>query len=63
MPILQVHMLAGRDRETRRELIARLTETTCLVLDVEPECVRVELIEVTTENWGVAGVPLADGAD
>lgn len=60
MPFLQMHMIEGRGAEKKKELIAELTQTVCRVLEAEPGTVRVELVEVPPENWGVAGVPLAE---
>jgi 4-oxalocrotonate tautomerase len=60
MPFLQMHMIEGRPQEKKKELIAELTETVCRVLEVDPGTVRVELVEVPPENWGVAGLPLSE---
>ena len=60
MPFLQMHMIEGRPEEKRKQLIAELTETVCKVLEADPKSVRVELIEVPPENWGIAGVSMSD---
>jgi len=60
MPFLQMHMIEGRSDEKKKELIQELTETVCRVLEAEPQAVRVELIEVPPENWGIAGVPMSE---
>ena len=60
MPFLQMHMIEGRPQEKKKELIAELTETVCRVLETDPKAVRVELIEVPPENWGIAGVPMSE---
>ena len=60
MPFLQMHMIEGRPDEKKKELIKELTETVCRVLGADPQAVRVELIEVPPENWGIAGVPMSE---
>ena len=60
MPFLQMHMIEGRPVEKKKELIAELTKTVCEVLEADPNTVRVELVEVPPENWGIAGVPMSD---
>ena len=60
MPFLQMHTIEGRPEEKKKQLIAELTETVCKVLEADPQSVRVELIEVPPENWGIAGVPMSD---
>jgi 4-oxalocrotonate tautomerase len=53
-----VHMLAGREPQTKKELIRRLTAAVTETLAVPPEQVRVLLNEVAPEHWGVAGLPI-----
>jgi len=60
MPILVVHMLAGREPQTKKELIRRLTTAVTETLGVMPEQVRVLLKEVAPEHWGVAGLPIEE---
>ena len=60
MPFLQMHMIEGRPEEKKTELITELTATVCRVLGADPQAVRVELVEVPPENWGIAGVPMSE---
>ena len=46
--------------ERKRELIAELTDTYARVMQMRPDTIRVVIDEVPRENWGVAGVTLAD---
>lgn len=59
MPVVQVTVLAGRDAETKRRLIAGVTDAVTDALAVEAARVRVLLYEVPPENWGVGGAPKA----
>jgi 4-oxalocrotonate tautomerase len=52
--------MEGRSEEMKRELIAELTETAHRVLGSPKETIRVQLIEVPTTNWGIAGKTAKD---
>ena len=60
MPFLQVNLMEGRDEQTKRELIAELTDTVVKVLGSPRQSIRVQLIEVPTTNWGIAGETAKD---
>lgn len=60
MPVAGIHLLKGRDVETRRHLIEVVTQATEITLDVKPEQVRVILSEMDPENFDVAGAPISD---
>ncbi|MDX2095850.1 MAG: 2-hydroxymuconate tautomerase [Alphaproteobacteria bacterium] len=60
MPILHVHMLAGRDVEKKRLLAKRLTETVQEVLGSPPEKIRIILSDMPHDSYAVAGVLYSD---
>lgn len=60
MPILHVHMLAGRDVEKKRLLVKRLTETVQEVLGSPPDKIRVILSDMPHDSYAVAGVLYSD---
>ncbi|MCX6583765.1 MAG: 2-hydroxymuconate tautomerase family protein [Candidatus Aminicenantes bacterium] len=60
MPIVTIHMLKGRDKEKRKELIKNVTAAVTKTLDVAEESVRVILNEMENENFGVAGLPIME---
>ncbi|MFZ4542257.1 MAG: 2-hydroxymuconate tautomerase, partial [Rickettsiales bacterium] len=60
MPILQVHLLEGRDLEKKRLLVKRLTEVVCETLGSKPEKVRVILSDMAHHDYSVAGVLYCD---
>ncbi|ADU51887.1 4-oxalocrotonate tautomerase family enzyme [Thermaerobacter marianensis DSM 12885] len=62
MPIVHIHMLAGRTPERIRELMARVTEAVSTALDVPPERVRVIVSEIPRTHWAVGGRPMAGDA-
>jgi 4-oxalocrotonate tautomerase len=60
MPLVTVTMLHGRSPDQKRRLIADLTTVMVEVAGVRHEQVEVVLQEVTADNWGRGGVPLAE---
>ncbi len=60
MPIIQVHMLAGRDIEKKRLLAKRLTETVQEVLGAPPHKIRIILSDMPHDSYAVAGVLYSD---
>lgn len=49
-------VLAGRPVAQRRELLAAFTDLLVDILEVERTLVRGQIIEVSPENWGIAGI-------
>lgn len=59
MPIVQVHLLEGRSKEIKQQLISEITATVSRILGNSPETIRVLLHDVPQENWGIAGIPMS----
>ncbi len=57
MPMIQVTMLEGRTVEQKHALIRELTDATVRALGVPAERVRVAIHTVTSDEWGIGGVP------
>jgi 4-oxalocrotonate tautomerase len=60
MPLIQVHMLKGRTDQQKRQIIEGMTKVMVDVCGSSPERVAVLLHEMDADNWGRAGVPIAD---
>jgi 4-oxalocrotonate tautomerase len=60
MPIIRVEMLSGRNREQKRLLVRELIDTFLRVAGGEPEWVTIILQDIDEEDWGGAGVLMAD---
>lgn len=60
MPIVQIHMLEGRDLEKKRLLAKRITEVVVDTLGSKPEKVRVILSDMAHHDYAVAGVLYCD---
>lgn len=58
MPIVTIHMLEGRSKEQKRNLIEKVTDTVVETLDSPPEAVRIIISEMASEHYGVAGLPV-----
>lgn len=60
MPMIHVLNATASSVEQKRELIAELTTAYARVMNMRPDTIRVIINEIPGENWGVAGVTLAD---
>lgn len=60
MPIVQVHMLEGRDIEKKRILVKKLTDVIQEVCGSPPDQIRVILSDMAFEDYAVGGVLKAD---
>jgi 4-oxalocrotonate tautomerase len=60
MPVIEVHLRAGRSAEDKRQLIEAITEVVTRVLGSKRERVVVLLEEVDPQSWGQGGTVLAD---
>jgi phenylpyruvate tautomerase PptA (4-oxalocrotonate tautomerase family) len=58
-PYFTAIVLAGRPVAQRQELLARFTDLVVEALGVDRRGVRGQVIEVSPENWSIAGVPAA----
>ena len=59
MPFITVQLIEGRSVEQKHALIKEISEAAIRVLDADPDNVRIVIIEVTADDWGVGGVPVA----
>ncbi len=60
MPVITVHMLAGRTAAQKSALIGELADATQRTLGVPDEAIRVLLIEMPPEHWGVGKRTMAE---
>ena len=60
MPIVQIHMLEGRDTEKKRLLAKRITETVQEVLGSPPEKIRVIMSDMAHDSYAVGGTLYCD---
>lgn len=59
MPFITVQLIEGRSIEQKHALIKEISEAAIRILDADPDNVRIVINEVTADDWGVGGVPVA----
>ena len=60
MPIAEIKMLEGRDKKTKKQLIANLTKTIKETLQVDVKTIRIIIQEIPLDNFGVSGLPIKE---
>ena len=60
MPFAQIALMEGRTEEQKRAVIEKVTAALSEAVGMPRENVRVWIIDVPKENWGVGGVSLKD---
>lgn len=60
MPIIKVEMFSGRTKEQKRELGRRLTDAFIEAAGGRPESVHVLFVDVSKDDWAVAGQLCSD---
>ncbi len=60
MPIVTIHLLEGRDKEKKKNLIKNVTTAIVDTLGVPVESVRIILQDMPTDNYGIAGLPVME---
>ena len=55
MPIAHLYILEGRDDERKERLIAEVTEAIHRAIDAPVESIRVLLVEMPRQHFGIAG--------
>lgn len=60
MPIVQVYLLEGRDADKKRAVIEKVTQALEDAIAAPRETIRVQIIDMPKENWGIGGVSAKD---
>ena len=55
MPTAHLYILEGRDDERKERLIAEVTEAIHRAIDAPVESIRVLLVEMPKQHFGIAG--------
>ena len=55
MPIIVAHILEGRPKETKVELIRNITRAVVDTLGAPPDSVRVIISEMPKDQYGIGG--------
>ena len=57
MPLVEISLIEGRDADTKRRLIAEVTDAVVRTTSAPAEVVTVILRDVAKSDWGSGGVP------
>jgi 4-oxalocrotonate tautomerase len=60
MPIVNVKITTGATRQQKEELIEGITELLVRVLEKNPASTHVVIEEISPEDWGIRGLPVAE---
>lgn len=60
MPLAHIYMLEGRSAEQKREVIERVTSALSDAVGAPIETIRVVILEVPKDAWGIGGVTAKD---
>ncbi len=55
MPIVQIHLIEGRDDQKKEKLIKKVTEAICDSLEIDSSHVRIILSEMAPNHYAIAG--------
>ena len=55
MPIVEIKLWEGRDKETKHRLIQNVSKTIAETLEISVERIELIIIDVPKENWGKQG--------
>jgi 4-oxalocrotonate tautomerase family enzyme len=55
-------MIEGRSTQQKRALVAEITRCVVEIVECDPSTVRIGISEFKAENYGIAGVTVADEA-
>ncbi len=55
MPIINIGLWSGRDKETKKKLIENVTKTVCETVGCPSEAVIIVINDIPKENWGQDG--------
>lgn len=60
MPLIEVHLLAGRDRDQRAAFAADVTRAAQERLGAQPERVNIRFIDIRDDYMAIGGQLVAD---
>lgn len=60
MPIAQVYLMEGRSEDQRRAVIDKVTNALCEAVNAPRETVRVLIVDVAKDSWGIGGTSAKD---
>ncbi|MFH1826144.1 MAG: 2-hydroxymuconate tautomerase family protein [bacterium] len=55
MPLVKIEMYPGRDKETKKKLIEKVTQDVAEIAKCPEAAVTVVIQDIPKENWGFGG--------
>jgi 4-oxalocrotonate tautomerase len=55
MPNVKIEMWEGRPIEVKKQLVKKITEVICEVLNCPPQAVNIVIYDIPKHNWGQDG--------
>ncbi|OGC21335.1 hypothetical protein A2291_07535 [candidate division WOR-1 bacterium RIFOXYB2_FULL_42_35] len=55
MPLVKIELWPGRDKETKKKLIEKVSADVAEIIECPTEAVTVVIQDIPKENWGIAG--------
>ncbi|OGF50150.1 MAG: hypothetical protein A2044_08535 [Candidatus Firestonebacteria bacterium GWA2_43_8] len=55
MPFVEIKMWKGRDKETRKKMIAKVTDAIAETIQCPKDAVQVVVFEVEKDDWAIGG--------
>ncbi|TDU32586.1 4-oxalocrotonate isomerase [Panacagrimonas perspica] len=60
MPLAQIYLIDGRNEDQRRAVIEKVTDALSEAVGAPREAVRVLIVDVPKDSWGIGGKSAKD---
>jgi 4-oxalocrotonate tautomerase len=60
MPTIRIEMWSGRTLDQKRKLVKKVTEAVVEALEIQPDEVKIRIVESEKENYAIGGVLRVD---
>jgi 4-oxalocrotonate tautomerase len=60
MPTIRIEMWSGRTLDQKRKLVKKVTEAVVEALDIQPDEVKIRIVESEKQDYAVGGVLRSD---
>jgi 4-oxalocrotonate tautomerase len=60
MPTIRIEMWSGRTVDQKRKLVKKVTEAVVEALNIQPDEVKIRIVESEKENYAVGGILRSD---
>ena len=60
MPIVQINLLKGRDKETKKKIVEAVTKALIETANATPESIRIIISDMELDNYSIGGELMSD---